>query len=123
MKYSENVRVSPIFFHFYRYINHIFYFTNLHGNPKNSDQPMPLSLLSIFRRSFHNFTEFRIWMSKEAHSLFGSGYVWLCRVPSQNYLTIYSTDNQISPISLGLQPLLVIDVWEHAYYLQHQYKR
>lgn len=105
------------------YTNHIFYFSNLFPNPKEIDQPMPFSLLKVFRRSFHNFTSLRVWMSSDALSLFGSGYVWLCRVPKQNYLTVYSTTNQISPLTLGLQPLLVIDVWEHAYYLKHQYRR
>jgi len=105
------------------YVNHIFFFSGLGPNPENTEQPMPLTLLRTFRRSFHNYTEFRIWMSREALQHFGSGYVWLCRVPKQDYLTIYRTDKQICPISLGLQPLLVIDVWEHAYYLQHQYRK
>ena len=61
--------------------------------------------------------------SKSALSLFGSGYVWLCREPKNNALTYLPTINQQSPVSYGLNPILVIDVWEHAYYLKHQNKR
>ena len=87
------------------------------------EHTMPLGLLSNFRKSFHNFTHFQSHMSSEALKLFGSGYVWLCREPSQGYLTIYSTKDQVIPVTFGLQPILVIDVWEHAYYLKHKNKR
>ena len=52
--------------------------------------------------------------------------MWLVRNRKQKpgkQLSIVVTKNQDSPISQDLDPLLVIDVWEHAYYLQHQYKR
>lgn len=51
-----------------------------------------------------------------------AGYVWLSR-DSNGKLVISTTTNQDSPISEGLRPVLVIDVWEHSYYLQHQYRR
>lgn len=105
------------------YVNHIFFFSTLHPNPNNVEQPMPLTLLRIFRRSFHNYTDFRIWFSREALTLHGSGFVWLCRVPEQEYLTVYRTDNNVSPVSLGLQPLLGLDMWEHAYYMMHQHRK
>lgn len=51
-----------------------------------------------------------------------SGYVWLSRKSTSkgSTLVITTTANQDSPISDGLRPILVIDVWEHAYYLKHQ---
>ena len=52
---------------------------------------------------------------------FGSGWTWL--VWDGTGLAVYSTPNQDSPIMQGDVPLLGIDVWEHAYYLKHQYKR
>ena len=61
--------------------------------------------------------------TNSALSLFGSGYVWLCRERRNNVLTFFPTVNQESPLSYGLDPILVIDVWEHAYYLKHQNKR
>jgi len=105
------------------YLNHIFYFATMSPNPKGMEHTMPLGLLTNFRKSFHNFTHFQSWMSKEAMNLFGSGYVWLCREPNGGFLTIYATKDQASPITYGLQPILVIDVWEHAYYLKHKNKR
>lgn len=50
------------------------------------------------------------------------GYAWLSR-DKDDQLVITTTTNQDSPLSEGLRPILVIDVWEHAYYLQHQFRR
>lgn len=50
------------------------------------------------------------------------GYVWLSRNEAGE-LVITTTANQDSPVSEGLQPLLCLDVWEHAYYLKFQYRR
>ena len=51
------------------------------------------------------------------------GYVWLSRQPSNSALVLSATANQDTPISEGLNPILVIDLWEHAYYLKHQFRR
>ena len=53
---------------------------------------------------------------------FGSGWAWLCVGPDGK-LHICDTPNQDSPLTKGHKPLLVIDVWEHAYYLQYQNRR
>lgn len=53
---------------------------------------------------------------------FGSGWAWLSQDPSGKLL-ITSTANQDSPLTEGLEPLLTIDVWEHAYYLKYQNRR
>ena len=53
---------------------------------------------------------------------FGSGWGWLCEDRSGKLITT-STGNQDSPISSGLKPILGIDVWEHAYYLNYQNRR
>jgi len=55
-----------------------------------------------------------------------SGYVWLVRdrsAPTGMQLSIMTTINQDSPLSRGFYPILVIDVWEHAYYLKYQFRR
>lgn len=58
-------------------------------------------------------------ISDAALSVFGSGYAWLVRTP-RSELAIIETANQETPLSLGYEPLLLIDVWEHAYYLQYK---
>jgi len=105
------------------YVNHIFYFSVISPNPLNDNHTISANLRGLFRKSFVNMSQFETWMTQEAIALFGSGYVWLCREPTRNYLTVYSTIDQITPLQFGLQPILVIDVWEHAYYLKHQNKR
>ena len=54
-----------------------------------------------------------------AASVFGSGYAWLVKTQKGD-LAIIETANQETPLPLGYQPLLLIDVWEHAYYLQYK---
>ena len=57
-------------------------------------------------------------------TFFITGYVWLVRsVDKPGTLHIYSSKQQDCPISEGLYPLICLDVWEHSYYLKHQYKR
>ena len=60
-------------------------------------------------------------MSAAAVSQFGSGWAWL--VADGDKLKIVKTPNAETPITQGLRPLLTIDVWEHAYYLDYQNKR
>lgn len=59
---------------------------------------------------------------KAALSVFGSGYAWLV-VKATGYLSILTTQNQDTPLPLGMFPVLNIDVWEHAYYLKHYNQR
>ena len=56
-------------------------------------------------------------------SLFGSGWVWLVTTPGGTQLSIEKTANQDSPLMNGQLPIIGLDVWEHAYYLNYQYKR
>jgi Fe-Mn family superoxide dismutase len=60
--------------------------------------------------------------TKTALGRFGSGWAWLCVTPD-NKLLIESTPNQDSPLMYGHQPVLGLDVWEHAYYLKYQNRR
>lgn len=57
-----------------------------------------------------------------AKSVFGSGWAWLC-IGADGRLLIHATANQDSPLSHGLQPIMGLDVWEHAYYLKYQNRR
>jgi Fe-Mn family superoxide dismutase len=70
-------------------------------------------------KHFKSFGEFQTHFNTAAKGVFGSGWAWLC-VDTQGKLVVTSTPNQDSPISNGLQPVLGLDVWEHAYYLKYQ---
>jgi Fe-Mn family superoxide dismutase len=72
--------------------------------------------------AFGSFADFKEQFSKAAATRFGSGWAWLS-VNSQGGLEVTSTPNQDSPLSDGLTPILGLDVWEHAYYLNYQNRR
>ncbi len=71
--------------------------------------------------SFNSFDAFKEEFTKAANGRFGSGWAWLVKKGSG--LAVVSTANQDSPLSDGLTPILGIDVWEHAYYLNYQNRR
>lgn len=66
-----------------------------------------------------NFTNFKDEFLKAATTLFGSGWAWLVFDPSTRKLRIVQTSNAVTPVNEGLVPLLVTDVWEHAYYVDY----
>jgi len=69
-------------------------------------------------KAFGSFDEFKKQFSESAVTVFGSGWAWLC--VGDSGLEIVKTSNQDSPISVGKKPILVIDLWEHAYYLKYK---
>lgn len=71
--------------------------------------------------AFGNFDEFRKQFSDAATKRFGSGWAWLSLAGGK--LQVESTANQDSPLMEGRTPLLGLDVWEHAYYLNYQNRR
>jgi Fe-Mn family superoxide dismutase len=71
---------------------------------------------------FGSFQAFQEKFNGAAKTVFGSGWAWLC-MDKQGKLVVMTTPNQNSPIMEGLSPILGLDVWEHAYYLQYQNKR
>ncbi len=73
-------------------------------------------------KSFGSFDEFKTQFANAAATRFGSGWAWLVCDGKKN-LHVYSTANQDSPIMEGHIPLLGLDVWEHAYYLNYQNRR
>ncbi len=72
--------------------------------------------------AFGSFDAFAEAFSKAAATRFGSGWAWLC-VDDSGGLVVTSTANQDNPVSEGLNPILGLDVWEHAYYLNYQNRR
>jgi len=105
------------------YYNHCLFWEIM--SPNGGGSPSR-NLLSAIERAFGNFDEFKAEFSKAAASRFGSGWAWLC-VHSDGSLEICSTANQDNPLMNGIgcggSPILGLDVWEHAYYLNYQNRR
>jgi len=80
------------------------------------------NLLAALEATFGSLDAFKKQFNQAAVSVFGSGWAWLC-IDDKGTLVILPTNNQDSPITEGLIPLLGLDVWEHAYYLKYQNKR
>lgn len=98
------------------HLNHSFFWQVL-----KKDVQLSGPIADAINKKFKSFDKFKEEFSKNAASLFGSGWTWL--VLNKSKLKIVNTANQESPLQKGQTPLLVIDVWEHAYYLKYQNKR
>ncbi|HET8810577.1 MAG TPA: superoxide dismutase [Flavobacteriaceae bacterium] len=94
-------------------------------SPNGGGQPSG-ELASAIEDAFGSFESFKDAFSKAAAGQFGSGWAWLC-VHSGGKVEICSTPNQDNPlmpeVGCGGSPILGLDVWEHAYYLNYQNKR
>jgi len=84
------------------------------------------ALMDAISDSFGSFEDFKSAFSKAAGTRFGSGWAWLCVHPGGK-LEVCSTANQDNPLMSGIgcggYPILGLDVWEHAYYLNYQNRR
>ncbi len=89
--------------------------------PNSSLEPVG-TLVKEINNQFGSFEGFKEDFKKEALGRFGSGWTWLV-VDENNKLQIISTANQDNPLMESLTPLLGLDVWEHAYYLNYQNRR
>lgn len=98
--------------------NHEFFFEIMSPNSKK----LHGKLKSAINRDFKSFDNFKNEFNKASLNIFGSGWAWLVSDDSGN-LSIITTQNQNTPITLNLKPIIGIDVWEHAYYLKYQNKR
>jgi Fe-Mn family superoxide dismutase len=98
--------------------NHDFYWRCL--RPKGRDD-VPAALAKSIKDSFGDLTRLKSEFAKAAVEQFGSGWAWLVLDGSQ--LRITKTGNGDDPLPQHLKPLLTIDVWEHAYYLDYQNRR
>lgn len=98
--------------------NHDFYWKSLH--PKGGGEP-PALLKQRIAASFGSADACRRELASAAMAQFGSGWVWLVLQGSR--LKVMGTANADTPLARGLTPLLAIDVWEHAYYLEYQQRR
>lgn len=105
------------------YYNHSLYFKCM--GPKSEGQPKD-TLAAAITKKFGSFNEFTTAFKDEAAKQFGSSWVWLI-VDRYGNLQITSTQNQDNPMMRNAlvpgKPILALDLWEHAYYLDYQYKR
>jgi len=99
--------------------NHSLFWTIM--SPQAGGQPQD-ALATAIDAAFGSFQKFREEFENAAKTRFGSGWAWLAREKSGG-LVVMSTANQDSPLSDGLTPVLGLDVWEHAYYLNYQNRR
>jgi Fe-Mn family superoxide dismutase len=98
--------------------NHTFYWRSL--KPKGGGEP-PAALKKLLESSFGGVNECKKELSAAAVGEFGSGWAWL--VQDGDRLKVIKADNAHTPLAKGPKPLLTIDVWEHAYYLDYQNRR
>ncbi len=103
--------------------NHNLYFSILsatHGQMPSGDLSKAINL------SFNGYDNWISLFTQASKDVFGSGYAWLvldCHANRQQILRIVTTANQDTPLPRNLCPILNLDVWEHAYYLDYQYRR
>lgn len=100
------------------HLNHSLYWEvmgpNAGGEPNGA-------LAEEIKNSFGGFDNFKEALINAGLTRFGSGWAWL--VVNSGRLEVYSTPNQDSPFMEGKIPILGVDLWEHAYYLQYQWRR
>lgn len=95
--------------------NHTFYWNSL--TPKGGGVPYG-AIVPLIDASFGSYEHFVKLFKEAALGQFGSGWAWL--VHEKGNLSILKTSNADTPIAHGIMPLLCIDVWEHAYYLDYK---
>jgi Fe-Mn family superoxide dismutase len=96
--------------------NHTFYWHGL--SPTGGGEPTG-ALAEAINKTFGSFAKFKEELSKTAITTFGSGWAWLVK-NADGGLALVSTSNAANPLTAGQTPLLTIDVWEHAYYVDYR---
>lgn len=100
--------------------NHSIFWNNM--SPTGGGEPGG-ALADAITSKFGSFSSFKEQFTGVATKLRGSGWTWLTYNPSNQSVELKAMQNQTSPRTEGLMPLLGIDVWEHAYYLKYQNRR
>ena len=101
------------------YLNHAIFWTTM--SPSGGGAPTG-DLASAIDRDFGSFDAFQDTFAKAAAGVFGSGWAWLV-ADDAGKLSVVGKPNQDSPVMDGHHPILGLDVWEHAYYLNYQNRR
>ena len=98
-------------------LNHNMYFEALQA-PKANNAPSG-KLADALAAQFGSFENFKAEFAQKATTLFGSGWAWLS-LDADGKFVISQESNASNPVQKGLKPMLTIDVWEHAYYVDYQ---
>ncbi|BDZ72293.1 superoxide dismutase [Methylophaga marina] len=99
--------------------NHTFYWNCMTPNAKGTPEG---DLAAAIDSTFGSFDEFKETFSKSAATNFGSGWTWLVK-NADGSIAIVNTSNAGCPLTDGQKPLLTVDVWEHAYYIDFRNAR
>lgn len=103
------------------HVNHRMFWRAM--SPAGSGEPKG-ALAAAIKRDFGSFKEFKAAFDEAGEKVFGSGWVWLVRTQAgDGKLEVLTTPGHGNPLVQGHFPLLVNDVWEHAYYLKHENRR
>jgi Fe-Mn family superoxide dismutase len=101
--------------------NHTFFW---HSMKKNGGGEPTGKLLEKIKQDFGGFTEFKTAFKTAGLGQFGSGWAWLVLNKNTGKLEVVKTANAETPLTTAhLKPLLTVDVWEHAYYIDYRNKR
>ncbi len=111
---AKDSSATKIFNNAAQIFNHEFFFNCL-GRGNNF-------IPDLISDAFGGVAEFKEQFKSVANDVFGSGWVWIVARPD-NKFEIIATKNADTPIAHGLKPVLVLDLWEHAYYLDYQNRR
>lgn len=101
------------------HLNHTIFWNNM--SPKGGGKPTG-ALADAINAAFGSFDVFKEKFNAAAAGRFGSGWAWLC-VDNTGKLVVKDYPNQDNPLKDGLKPIMGLDVWEHAYYLNYQNRR
>lgn len=104
------------------HLNHSMFWQLMKPNTTNEIRLPRGRVAQEIIKHFGSFEAFKHQFEDQAKKVFGSGWAWLC-VDNQGTLLINKTANQDNPISLDMTPIMGLDVWEHAYYLQYFNRR
>ena len=119
MKYLIMKGDGAIFNNAAQVYNHNYFWKCL--TPNGGGEPEG-HLAAAINAKWGSFAEFRAAFTKAALGQFGSGWAWLAKTVEGD-LEILATSNADNPIAHGMKPMLALDVWEHAYYLDHRNNR
>ena len=111
---AKDVTATKIFNNAAQIFNHEFFFNCL-GRGNNA-------IPDLMSDEFGGVAEFKEKFKAVANDVFGSGWVWVVQNDNKKF-EIISTKNADTPIVRGLKPVLVLDLWEHAYYIDYQNRR